>query len=38
MVLELAVGASCDYIMTYSKQDFPGAEKFDAELEEHDKW
>jgi putative PIN family toxin of toxin-antitoxin system len=32
MILELAVGASCDYIVTYNKQDFPGVEKFGVEL------
>ncbi len=32
MVLELAVGASCDCIVTYNKKDFPGVEKFDVEL------
>jgi putative PIN family toxin of toxin-antitoxin system len=32
MILELAVGASCDYIVTYNKQDFLGVEKFDVEL------
>ncbi len=28
MVLELAVTARCDYIITYNQQDFSGAEKF----------
>ena len=28
MVLELAVGASCDYIVTYNKKDFPGVKQF----------
>lgn len=32
MILELAVGSSCDYIVTYNKQDFPGVEKFSVEL------
>ena len=32
MILELAVGSSCDYIVTYNKQDFPGVEKFGVEL------
>ena len=32
MILELAVEASCDYIVTYNKQDFPGVEKFGVEL------
>ena len=32
MILELAVGASCDYIVTYNKADFPGVEKFGVEL------
>lgn len=32
MILELAVGAGCDYIVTYNKQDFPGVEKFGIEL------
>jgi len=28
MVLELAVTASCDFIVTYNKRDFQGAERF----------
>jgi putative PIN family toxin of toxin-antitoxin system len=28
MVLELAVAARCDYIVTYNQRDFRGAEKF----------
>jgi len=28
MVLELAVTASCDFIITYNKRDFQGAERF----------
>jgi len=32
MVLELAVEAGCDYIVTYNKGDFPGVEKFGIEL------
>lgn len=28
MVLELAVAASCDFIVTYNKRDFQGAERF----------
>jgi predicted nucleic acid-binding protein len=28
MVLELAVTASCKYIITYNVQDFKGSEKF----------
>jgi hypothetical protein len=28
LVLELAVEASCDFIVTYNKRDFEGAEKF----------
>ena len=28
MVLELAVAAQCDYIITYNQQDFSGADKF----------
>jgi putative PIN family toxin of toxin-antitoxin system len=32
MILELAVGAGCDYIVTYNKRDFQGVEKFDVEL------
>jgi len=28
MVLELAVAARCDYIITYNQRDFSGAEKF----------
>lgn len=32
MILELAVGAGCEYIVTYNKEDFPGVEKFGIEL------
>lgn len=32
MILKLSVEASCDYIVTYNKQDFPGVEKFGVEL------
>ena len=32
MVLELAVTASCDFIVTYNKQDFQGAERFGLEV------
>jgi len=32
MILELAVGAGCDYIVTYNKEDFPGVENFGIEL------
>ena len=32
MILEIAVGASCDYIVTYNKQDVPSVEKFGIEL------
>ena len=28
LVLELAVAAKCDYIVTYNRKDFAGAEKF----------
>jgi predicted nucleic acid-binding protein len=28
MVLELAVAAQCDYIITYNQRDFSGADKF----------
>ena len=28
MVLELAIAAGCDYIITYNKRDFPGIERF----------
>ena len=28
MVLELAVAANCDFIVTYNKKDFQGAERF----------
>ena len=28
MVLELAVAARCDYIVTYNQRDFSGADKF----------
>jgi len=30
MVLELAVKAGCDYIVTYNKRDFRGVEQFNA--------
>jgi putative PIN family toxin of toxin-antitoxin system len=32
MILELAVAASCDFIVTYNKQDFQGAERFGLEV------
>lgn len=32
MILELAVEAQCDYIVTYNKKDFPGVEAFGLEL------
>lgn len=32
MILELAVTASCDFIVTYNKQDFHGAESFGLEV------
>jgi putative PIN family toxin of toxin-antitoxin system len=32
MILELAVGAGCEYIVTYNKQDFLGVENFGIEL------
>jgi putative PIN family toxin of toxin-antitoxin system len=32
MVLELAVTANCDYIVTYNKADFRGAEQFGIEV------
>jgi putative PIN family toxin of toxin-antitoxin system len=32
MILELAVEAGCDYIVTYNKQDFSGVQSFDIEL------
>lgn len=32
MILELAVEAGCEYIVTYNKEDFPGVEKFGIEL------
>jgi len=32
MILELAVGAGCEYIVTYNKEDFPGVENFGIEL------
>jgi predicted nucleic acid-binding protein len=28
MLLELAVASNCDYLVTYNKRDFRGAEKF----------
>jgi predicted nucleic acid-binding protein len=31
MVLELAVKAECDYIVTFNKWDFQGIERFDLE-------
>jgi putative PIN family toxin of toxin-antitoxin system len=32
MVLELAVSANCDYIITYNQRDFQGSEKFSIEI------
>jgi len=32
MILELAVEAGCDYIVTYNKQDFSGVQTFDIKL------
>lgn len=32
MILELAVRANCQYIVTYNKQDFQGLEKFGIQL------
>ncbi len=32
MVLELAVTANCDFIVTYNKNDFEGAERFGLEV------
>ena len=32
MVLELAVAARCDYIITYNRRDFKGAEQFGIEV------
>jgi len=32
MVLELAVAASCDFIVTYNKKDFQGVERFGLEV------
>ena len=32
MILELAAGASCDSIVTYNKEDFPGVDKFGIQL------
>lgn len=32
MVLELAVAAGCDYIVTYNEKDFVGAEKFGVQV------
>jgi len=32
MILELAVRANCQYIVTYNKQDFIGVEKFGIQL------
>lgn len=32
MVLELAVTAGCDFIVTYNKRDFEGAEKFGLQV------
>ena len=32
MVLELAVTAGCDYIVTYNKNDFKGAERFGIQV------
>lgn len=32
MILELAVKAQCDYIITYNKRDFEGLQRFDIAL------
>ena len=32
MLLELAVVAGCKYIVTYTKEDFPGVEQFSIQL------
>jgi predicted nucleic acid-binding protein len=32
MVLELAVAANCDFVITYNKRDFEGIEQFGVEL------
>jgi len=32
MVLELAVAANCDFIVTYNERDFQGAERFDLHV------
>jgi putative PIN family toxin of toxin-antitoxin system len=32
LVLDLAVAAGCDYIVTYDKSDFAGAERFGTEV------
>lgn len=32
MILELAVKAQCDYIVTYNKRDFEGLQRFDIAL------
>ena len=32
MVLELAVSANCDFIVTYNQRDFQGAEKFGVQV------
>lgn len=32
MILELAVTAVCDYIITYNKRDFEGAQRFGIEV------
>jgi predicted nucleic acid-binding protein len=32
MVLELAVAAQCDYIITYNRKDFQGVEQFGIEV------
>ena len=32
MVLELAVKAECEYIITHNVKDFRGAEKFDLQV------
>ncbi len=32
MILEVAVGSQCQYIVTYNKQDFQGVERFGIEL------
>jgi len=32
MILELAVAARCDYIITYNRRDFRGVEQFGIEV------